>query len=461
VTPGKWFTLHGNPTGRPGDERGYRADIAFEVTMADIKPLDGRVGLAPIRVLSFDIETLTRDLGHGAVRYFDGDDEEGKLLSVGVCTMTIGSPDIKSVVFSLNPDAEDGYEEEAGPVTIRWVTSEHALFRSFIHYVNDYDPDVLTGYNTDRFDLGWLCTAAQRLGIAQELMQISRFKRMPAAYDLKLYRDKNTRVKVIFKLPGRVHYDLLIWMKKNVQLPQYKLDYVAQLYTSEAKLDVAYSEIGHLFQTHEGRVKLAVYCCQDTRLVLNLITNRTLDPLGKDLSLCSITGMFPADVLARGAQHTLRCKLLRVSRDRGFVLPFVSGSDADAEMMSENPEAQDACRDVDGAPSQSAEEAAGFRGGLVMRALSGRYKHPVAVMDFASLYPSVIEEMNICPSTSISRSKAAHLGLKVLTPPAPSLSGAWMTPHGLVSAVEDYHVTPSVVTFTSRLFHHHRRNVQR
>jgi hypothetical protein len=70
-------------------------------------------------------------------------------------------------------------------------------------------------------------------------------------------------------------------------------------------------------------------------------------------------------------------------------------------------------------------------------------------MDFESLYPSVIEEMNICPSTSISRSKAAHLGLKVLTPPAPSLSGAWMTPHGLVSAVEDYHVTPSIVTFTS------------
>lgn len=435
LTPGKWFTLHGNPSGRPGTERGYRADLAFDVTMADLKPLDDRTGLAPIRVLAFDIETLTRDLGHGAVRYFDGEDEEGKLLSVGVCTMTIGSPIIKSVVFALNPDGEDAFEEVVpgtggGQVTIRWVTSEQALFRAFINYVTSYDPDVFTGYNTDRFDLGWMYAAAQRLGIEQELMRLSRFERKPAAYDLTLYRDKNTRAKVIFKLPGRIHYDLLIWMKKNIQLPQYKLDYVAQRYTSEAKDDVAYSEIGRLFQTHEGRVKLAVYCCQDTKLVLSLITNRTLDTLGKDLSLCSITGMFPADVLARGAQHTLRCKLLRVSRARGFVLPYVSGSDADAEMKPDNLEAQDECEDVDRVSSQSAEEAAGFRGGLVMRAQAGRYKDPVAVMDFASLYPSVIEEMNICPSTAISRSRAVQLGLRVLTPPAPSLTGVWITPGG-------------------------------
>ena len=58
ATPGKWFTLHGNPTGRPGDERGYRADIAFEVTMADISPLDERVGLAPIRVRLGQIGSL-------------------------------------------------------------------------------------------------------------------------------------------------------------------------------------------------------------------------------------------------------------------------------------------------------------------------------------------------------------------------------------------------------------------
>ena len=53
--------------------------------------------------------------------------------------MTIGSPDIKSVVFSLNPDAEDSYEEEAGPVTIRWVTSEahrKSLNNIGIYYLN-------------------------------------------------------------------------------------------------------------------------------------------------------------------------------------------------------------------------------------------------------------------------------------------------------------------------------------
>ena len=87
--------------------------------------------------------------------------------------------------------------------------------------------------------------------------------------------------------------------------------------------DVSYAEIGALFRTPEGRVKLARYCEQDAALVLRLLASPELDPLGKDMALCAITGAFPADLLSRGTQHVLRCKMLRVARARGFVLAYV------------------------------------------------------------------------------------------------------------------------------------------
>ena len=364
LTPGRWFTLR--PGAQPVNLR-CRTALGYRVEMKDLVPIDDKAGLAPLRVLSFDIETLTKDLGNGACRFYDGDDPAGKCLCIAACSMVVGKPDIDRFVFAIDPDTVRERKQVVaaasgeGEMTIVWLPDEASVLREFIKHINAQDPDFITGWNTDRFDWGWLSLAATRCGLPN-FWDFSRFINFPRCYyNTRIYKDKalarQLKKKVILQMPGRVPYDLMTWFRRNVQLPSYTLNSVAEAYGCGAKDDVKYAEIGELFKTPEGRLKLAVYCEQDTALVLKLIQNPKVDPLGKDLALSSICGVWPADLMGRGTQNTLRCKLLRVAHTRGFALPYVAGADLDAEV---DPQQQagddDSDDDVDDEEKKDKEE---------------------------------------------------------------------------------------------------------
>lgn len=97
---------------------------------------------------------------------------------------------------------------------------------------------------------------------------------------------------------------------------------------------MSYNQIGELFKTYEGRVKLNKYCIQDTLLVVKLIRNKKLDCLGKDFALSYICGVFVADLSAKGTQHTLRCKLLRLAHEDGFLIPTLGYEDGGEDDVS-------------------------------------------------------------------------------------------------------------------------------
>lgn len=60
----------------------------------------------------------------------------------------------------------------------------------------------------------------------------------------------------------------------------------------------------------------------------------------------------------------------------------------------------------------------------------GYYSDPVVTLDFSSLYPSCMMEMNICASTRLMRSEALALGIQFHVPPAPSCDGVWIDAEG-------------------------------
>ena len=430
-----------------------RTAFTYYANAEDLVPRPELTGLAPLRVLSFDIETLSRDIGNGAVKFFDGDDPEGKCLCIAACSSVVGRPGVQRVVFAIDPDMPPGapvrQETHAatggdGSVQLHWFRTEAEVLLAFSGHMREEDPDFVTGWNVDRFDWGWLALASKRLGIESDVFDISRFNFPRAFYDTRYYgqnADKQaSRKKVILKLPGRVPYDLMTWMKKNYHLASYTLSSVAEHNKCGAKDDVAYSEIGELFKTQDGRLKLALYCEQDTSLVLKLIAKSDLDPVGKDMALCSIAGVWPADLLGRGTQHTLRCKMLRVAHARGFILPFVPGVDFDAEVPA------------DGASDDEEDEDMGYQGGKVLTALSGRYTDPVAVFDFGSLYPSCMEQHNICKSSQLTRALAKELNVPFTVPPAPSLTGRWRTPDGEEVDIKDDFRTGVITVGTDAAF---------
>ena len=127
-------------------------------------------------------------------------------------------------------------------------------------------------------------------------------------------------------------------------------------------------------------------------------------------------------MLTRGTQHLLRQKLLRVGRARpeSFVLldppPYVE-EEADAEVDSD-------------------DEEGSYVGGTVLDPTAGYYTDPVAVFDFASLYPSCMMELNLCPTALVSVADAAAAGTPIGPVPAvPWLDGEWVDAGGTVHSL--------------------------
>jgi DNA polymerase elongation subunit (family B) len=207
-------------------------------------------------------------------------------------------------------------------------------------------------------------------------------------------------------------HDMMLWTKKNKMLREYNLNFVAESFGCGEKDDVSYNQIDSLSRTHNGRVKLAVYCELDSRLVCKLMLCKSLDPIGKSVALSAITGCPIEDLIFKGSMNSLRLCLLRVSRKHDFVLSCPSYAEPDPEPVT---------TDVvdDGEPSGR------FQGGKVLAPVVGYYADPVVTLDFGSLYPSCMCELNICKSTQITRQYALDNELMYTQPPAPSLSGTW------------------------------------
>ena len=65
-------------------------------------------------------------------------------------------------------------------------------------------------------------------------------------------------------------------------------------------------------------------------------------------------------------------------------------------------------------PSQrvrSAEAEIGFEGAYVLDPIPGFYQQPIATLDFASLYPSIMRAHNLCYTTLVNKTDLERYNL--------------------------------------------------
>jgi len=314
IQPGGWVTA---PTKKiEGMYKRTTVRLEFEGSPKNL----AKDGNGRIRVLSFDIEVITKDLGGGATQFYDGDHADAQLLCVSSAWYEHGVAGTHSTTFSLAPmetpdmilSAEDDAQHQ---IRSLWFTSEVDLLQAFGDHVQAVDPDVITGYNIDGFDIPWILKRSEKLGIEYPL-QIGRLNKT------KIVELKGDSQRIPFLCPGRVMMDLYGWVKKNRQLRQYNLDFVAEEFLKLKKMDVAYGEIGRMQETEEGRIKLAKYCELDARLVCELFRCKQLDVLNRELAVSLVCSVMLQDLNQKGTQNLLRGKLIGAAHAKGFVLPF-------------------------------------------------------------------------------------------------------------------------------------------
>ena len=131
---------------------------------------------------------------------------------------------------------------------IETYDTEAEVLLAWTNIINREDPDIIIGYNIFGFDWKFMLDRADELNIKNDFIKMSRnkciekYSKQTKQYELKtdcMIKNSTTTVAsgtyedTYLDIPGRLQIDLLNYFRKEVQLPSYKLDYVASHFISD------------------------------------------------------------------------------------------------------------------------------------------------------------------------------------------------------------------------------------
>ena len=309
-----------------------------------------------IKRISLDIE-VDSDVG----RIPDPKAAEKKVTAIGFES----SDELKQILVLRHGNAKEGINDLPPDIKITFYdeNKEKNMILDAFKIVQQYP--LLITYNGDGFDLPYLYNRAERLGIGKEdnpfyMMRDSATLRKGVHLDL--YRTMSNRAFQIYAF-GQKYND-------------FSLNSVSIGLLNEKKIDYG-MDIGDLtlYQT-------AKYCQNDARLTYRL-TSFDNDLLMNLLVVISRIARMPIDDISRmGVSQWIRSLLYFEHRKNGSLIPRRDELDKRSS----------------GVANEAVIKNKKFRGGLVVEPKEGIHFN-VTVMDFASLYPSIIKVKNISYET--------------------------------------------------------------
>ena len=328
--------------------------------------------MAPLRVLSFDIECA------GRKGVFPEANQDPVIQIANVVTRYGESKPFVRNVFCLDTC------NLIVNTQILEFGDEAKMLMAWRDFLEKVDPDVIIGYNIANFDFPYLLDRAKHLK-CHKFPYWSRLNSVISQakdtnFSSKQMGNRDTKAT---NTNGRIQLDLLQLIQRDHQLRSYTLNSVCAHFLGEQKEDVHHTMITELFNgTPDSRRRLAVYCLKDAYLPQRLMDK--LMCLVNYTEMARVTGVPFNYLLARGQQVKFISQLFRKAREEQLVIP---------NLRNEHSEEQ-------------------YEGATVIEPTRGYYDVPIATLDFASLYPSIIQAHNLCYTTLLNKTSIEKLGLK-------------------------------------------------
>lgn len=265
---------------------------------------------------------------------------------------------------------EDGEFSTPEPI----YGEEKEIIERFGRLVRDVDPDVITGYNIDNYDITRIFERAE-LNRMRDALPWGRDGGQPKKFSERFWRVK-----------GRMIVDAWWAARKELRPKQETLNAVARQVLGEEKLDV---DPKHMDQEwRENRAKVMEYCTQDANLALRILLS--VGEVRKALDLAAVSKLPVGEVITSGTSTLVDSLLIREADRSGEAVPMNGRRTARGEDQIE--------------------------GGYVHAMKAGLY-HWVMVLDFKSMYPSLIIANNICFTTLADDGEiVAPSGAKYMSP---------------------------------------------
>ncbi len=301
----------------------YRVDEEYEIR-GDIRAVDSRSTIPSLRIIAFDIEVYNP---RGSPRpHFDP-----------VIIISIVDDEKRLIQFT----ADD--------------KNDRILLMKFIDYIRDYDPDIITGYNSNRFDWPYLRERCKYLGIRLDVGR--RVGGEPA-----------TSTYGHISIPGRLNVDLYDFAE---EIPEVKVkslenvaDYLGVMKKSERTL-IEFTEMPKYWDDPNLRKKFLKYAAEDAISTYGL--SEKFLPFAMQLS--SITGLPLDQVGAASVGFRLEWYLMRSAFEYNELIP-----------------------------NRVERPYESYRGAVVLKPKKGIHEN-IAVLDFSSMYPNIMIKYNVGPDT--------------------------------------------------------------
>ena len=286
---------------------------------------------------------------------------EKKVTAIGLK----GSEGFDQIFVLKTEGTEEGINELEPNIKIKFynLDDEKKMIEDAFEIIKTF-PFVLT-YNGDEFDLPYLYNRAERLGVKN------------SQNPFYMMRDSAT-------LKEGVHLDLYkVLSNRSFQIYAFSQSYTDFSLNSVSKALLGKEKIDYGLEFDELTLyQTANYCYNDALLTYEL-TSFNKDLLMDLLVIIARIGRLPMDDVARlGVSQWIRSLLYYEHRQRDCLIP----------------KREEMQRRSEGVMSDALIKDKKYRGGLVVEPKEGIH-FDVVVMDFASLYPSIIKVRNLSYET--------------------------------------------------------------
>lgn len=271
--------------------------------------------------------------------------------------------------------------------TVKKYESERSLLSWFSTIFQNIDPDMIVTHDGYGCQLDLICNRMSALKVPYW----SRIGR------LKMSSTSNYSRKIDDYFTGRMICDIKLSAEELIKSRSYDLDTlckeVLKIKDGERK-DIPIDDILLMYEKSDNLLQLVTLTMQDCSYILRLMCDMNVLPLA--LQITNIAGNLMSRTLQGGRSERNEFLLMHAFTDKNYLVP-------DKAIII-----RDYNNDTDLTQRNTNKKKAAYSGGLVLDPIKGFYDKYILLMDFNSLYPSIIQEYNICFTTILPPTNAAE-----------------------------------------------------
>lgn len=406
----KRYSFH-NEHDRPSAHRRSRCQIDITADYSCVEPLPEKTQVAPFLIASWDLEVMRGSQDRMLPSHRVPGDE---VFQAGTSVMRFGDPyeniPLYSCVHCVKPTDNLAPEN----VHINEYATEKDMLQDFAVFLRDkVDADVLLTFNGEGFDNDyWERRTERHVSSAREdntvpysyspFDQYGLFEYGRVRGELSRTKDSyggseahGNRASTTIRMNGRIQLDLMKYAAQEWKIPR-SLNFVANWVFEKAsesnrslkkedfvKLDLPFYELHEKYtMSSHDRGQVAQYCAVDTQVPLRIAFIKQVFLAAIEFS--RLTGLTIDEILNKKQTARGFAKLSKYVHEHGYMIPewperFVQDMRLREMMFG----------------------ADNYEGAYVFPPERGFYLAPIATLDFAGLYPSIMRGFRLCYTTLI------------------------------------------------------------